>query len=466
MADATELYRDSELLLSAGFKLENPRGQALLIALGDAFDQAVWEMKEGVKARYPTRTSPSLRAIIGEERQMLKGAGESEESYGRRLVAAWETWRWAGTPFGLLTALRAAGYGNARLLIHNRRQFQLNDAGALVVTKLHPEGFTPRVQRGFWSEFELVLDRPHPSAWYTHVSNLPKDMVSRTNTTICTLSGAPTRPFDFAIKSVTTGYPYPFNGGDYVVSLDGGATWTAQALPILDRMVPTSLDAHPGLAETFPGMTPTGLTLTFSYAASFQFVGTVLHMQVGDNLPSPTRQLGSGGLTMMVMEGLPVEPSTQVTVSTTNPTAGMRREPGDPQLEIAFTVSQGGRSWTSEPYLFVRDRIRLDELSPITGEWFPTGLSFWGDGFFLSENFTFTTPAVVPGPVFSPPGPESPEAKLVRYLVNLWKPAHATMSRITLRDRGDLWGYPNQTWGQASAAGKVWGGVNEVHWHA
>jgi hypothetical protein len=115
-------------------------------------------------------------AIIAAERGIDRGATESEASFRSRVRSAWDVWRWAGTPYGLLLAFYWAGYrptsGKVVLQTQGGKQHELRadfdptvhtPENALVVTNLglvHLGG-TPEL----WSDFAVVFLSPTPPSW-------------------------------------------------------------------------------------------------------------------------------------------------------------------------------------------------------------------------------------------------------------------------------------------------------------
>ena len=84
-----------------------------------------------------------------------------------------------------------------------------------------------------------------------------------------------------------------------------------------------------------------------------------------------------------------------------------------------------------------------------TGNWTPT---YVGDPFWSRFEIIFDgqlPPSWVSGGV---PSGSSNEANFVRALINAWKPAHASLTRITIITAGSVWGYLDGKWGD----GAVW----------
>jgi hypothetical protein len=145
--------------------MQRPAGQAFQGALGDVEDSLIDRAKQAVKARFPLLAPPGALTAIGVERQMPQGPGESTATYAARLVRAWDSWQWAGTPYGLLHAFADAGYPNVVLAQpRGGLQFTLDAGGNLVISSNGT--WTPTyVGDPFWSRFDVVLVPPLPPAW-------------------------------------------------------------------------------------------------------------------------------------------------------------------------------------------------------------------------------------------------------------------------------------------------------------
>jgi hypothetical protein len=145
-------------------------------ALGLVKDALSARTKEAVKARFPTIAPADALGAIGEERGIDRGATETEAAYRARLRAAWDQWRWAGTPYGLLLAFYYAGYapssGRVILQVQKGWQYELRtdfdpavhgaDEG-LVRTNIGAVslGGVPQM----WSDFAVLFVPPILPAW-------------------------------------------------------------------------------------------------------------------------------------------------------------------------------------------------------------------------------------------------------------------------------------------------------------
>jgi hypothetical protein len=163
--------------------LQDPAGRAFLESLGARKDALAALAKEAVKASLPTLCPVDALGELGTECGIDRGAAESEAAYRKRVRAAWDQWKWAGTSYGLLLALYYAGYtpssGKVVIQTQKGRQHELRvdfdpavngpddavittDIGAVVL------GGSPQL----WSQFAVLFVSPLPPAW---VSTPPAD---------------------------------------------------------------------------------------------------------------------------------------------------------------------------------------------------------------------------------------------------------------------------------------------------
>jgi hypothetical protein len=156
-------YREYQPLIAPPW-LQREKGAAWLRALGDVKDGQVERCKQAVKVRMPILAPADALGAIGVERGIPRGPGESNASYAGRLVGAWETWASAGSPRGMLAALRAAGYGDAHLLIARQLDFSLDASGKLRVAGLAAGSWNIDNQPAFWSQFQVLLPY-NPTRW-------------------------------------------------------------------------------------------------------------------------------------------------------------------------------------------------------------------------------------------------------------------------------------------------------------
>jgi len=110
-------------LSGAGFGpnwMHDPVGNAYWGVVGVMLDQQVQRMQLGLRSRYPTDALAAGMSDALDQQGMdcllprggtIPGATkELDASYAARLLTKWDTWAKAGTPLGLLTALKVAGF--------------------------------------------------------------------------------------------------------------------------------------------------------------------------------------------------------------------------------------------------------------------------------------------------------------------------------------------------------------------
>ena len=101
-------------LMPAG--LAGPYGIAWATGQGAAKDQLVTEAKDAVKARFLDLAPVDALPRIAADRVIEIVDGESSASWRARLVAAWESWSWLGTRYGIGLAVGLLGYGHPAVL--------------------------------------------------------------------------------------------------------------------------------------------------------------------------------------------------------------------------------------------------------------------------------------------------------------------------------------------------------------
>lgn len=87
-------------------------GEAWGTALGLTKDVCAAATIQAVAARFVQLAPEDALGIIGDERLLPQNPGESAQAYRARLLAAPELWQWAGTEYGIKTALSYLGFSN------------------------------------------------------------------------------------------------------------------------------------------------------------------------------------------------------------------------------------------------------------------------------------------------------------------------------------------------------------------
>ena len=163
-----------------------PQGKALARTTGAAYDAQRDRILQAVLARFPTAgqldTTPGSATFgqllvaptdaldeIGNDRQLPRGPGEADATYAARLQAAWDIWPFAGSHYGVLRAVKGAGYVGAITVQDNGRWARLTGSagtiadltiGSLMACKTrsgHP-GWTFDGRTTFYSRFGLVFE--------------------------------------------------------------------------------------------------------------------------------------------------------------------------------------------------------------------------------------------------------------------------------------------------------------------
>lgn len=137
-------YRTYRARLSPPW-LQAERGAAFQDALGSVQDELIEAAKTAALVGHPEHAPADALGLIGDERQVERGPDDSDESYRERLRIAYETWRWAGTRRGLLTALNESA-GLSTVDVITNRDWQ----------PAPPDGDTAK-----WARFHLVIAQPH-----------------------------------------------------------------------------------------------------------------------------------------------------------------------------------------------------------------------------------------------------------------------------------------------------------------
>lgn len=155
-------YRNFMMSISPPW-LRTPEGEAWTQGVGDIKDVMLERLKEGVKARFPTEAANDALDRIGEERLLPRAYfGETQSAYAERLVDAWTVWPFAGTAYGVLTALWDYGYSNyPYIAIAKGKLYHLDSNKQLVVTTGSFSFDVPT----HWATFRVLFPSPLPPSW-------------------------------------------------------------------------------------------------------------------------------------------------------------------------------------------------------------------------------------------------------------------------------------------------------------
>lgn len=163
-------YKDYETLpvdsggLAPTF-LTGPAAQALLGGMGSVKDALADRAKMAAQVGMPLVAPADALAKIGVERSIPRGLTETDASYAARLQGAWQTWPFAGTAFGMLTAFFQTGYTNVVLAQPNGPFFYSLDGNGNLVRPTRPSWTPSYVGDPFWSRFDVIFPAPLPASW-------------------------------------------------------------------------------------------------------------------------------------------------------------------------------------------------------------------------------------------------------------------------------------------------------------
>ena len=124
-------------------------GTKFLVALGLVKDALAHAVVAAIRCAYPEYAPRDALMYHGLERRIAKGPHEEQAEYASRVRAAWETWQWAGTPYGVETTLNTVGRG---LQFHVKECWTPTDAGVWAPPELNDDR---------WTHFWLLVDTGH-----------------------------------------------------------------------------------------------------------------------------------------------------------------------------------------------------------------------------------------------------------------------------------------------------------------
>lgn len=192
-------------------------------ALGDEKDQLEYRTRESLYARFPDYAAPDALEQIGADRSLIQGPGQSESQFRAYVKDAWTIWELGGTCFGILRALRVAGYANVAILIQQGYIYTLDVNGDLVITYSGAPfslGFP-----NFWNRFRVIFYPPLPPSWLPAPANIPasnSDEARYIINTINTWKAAHAILKDVVIWYSGLVWGFPVGGG---ATYWGASTW-------------------------------------------------------------------------------------------------------------------------------------------------------------------------------------------------------------------------------------------------
>jgi len=159
--------------------LRGPNGSKFLRALGLSMDQMAELWRVAVRQRFPWFASTDALAAMGDERGILHGPNESEDSYRARVFEAWTSWELAGSPKDLLLNLKLMGYPNTAIVQQNGLSYTLDGSDNLITVALGPNPLLGGIpwwtydgNAALWNRFTVIFYSPLPVGW-VNIQNPP-----------------------------------------------------------------------------------------------------------------------------------------------------------------------------------------------------------------------------------------------------------------------------------------------------
>lgn len=157
--------------------LQNQAGLDWAAVLGNLKDRVLNGVRTAAISGMPLVGPVDALPAIGYERQLVRGISETDEQYALRLWGAWEAWKRAGTPLGILLQLEALYPGVPMVLVQQaHRAYSLDPDTTLptddrlIITYLpggwrfDANGGLP-LSEGHWNRFGLLFPGPLPPTW-------------------------------------------------------------------------------------------------------------------------------------------------------------------------------------------------------------------------------------------------------------------------------------------------------------
>lgn len=142
--------------------LSEGEGGQVLFSLGFLMDGAIERLRQGVHARFPADAPADALALLGRDRRIRRGLGETDSAYRVRLVQWLDDWRTVGNPYALMRQLRA--YINQPLVLRTvdmrGNWYTLNADGARDVALAQGNWNWDSADPSRWSRFWVILYPP------------------------------------------------------------------------------------------------------------------------------------------------------------------------------------------------------------------------------------------------------------------------------------------------------------------
>lgn len=92
------------------FWIADSQGTAFQATFGRTKDLAQAQLEQATRARYPYGGRPDALPLAAADRLMLRTSFENDQQFADRLIAAPDTWKWGGTPTGIVQIFAPFGY--------------------------------------------------------------------------------------------------------------------------------------------------------------------------------------------------------------------------------------------------------------------------------------------------------------------------------------------------------------------
>jgi hypothetical protein len=165
--------------------LQREWGGKLMKVIGQAADDERELVTEATKARMPGVGPSDALPVIGDERQIIRGASEADDDYAERLRTAWTAWELAGSHRGLLSQLRAIGYEDAYIVQRNALRTHYDDPLVTEVIDYDIGSyfwtFDSRPER-WYNQFGIVFPADEPDLTWDEMTGIFSEDAVRVNT--------------------------------------------------------------------------------------------------------------------------------------------------------------------------------------------------------------------------------------------------------------------------------------------
>ncbi len=141
-------------------------GGAIMRSIGTAIEDVLTDTSLGVRLRFPNADNPEALGLLGRQRRILRGPGETNTTFAARILRWWDAHRGRGGPYELLTQLHqffANDINPAFDLIANSGLWHSVDASGVItrngtIASWSGDGEYPTKWARIWIVFNLSGD--------------------------------------------------------------------------------------------------------------------------------------------------------------------------------------------------------------------------------------------------------------------------------------------------------------------